>query len=304
MPALAVVLDEVRTASLFTPRKLVLVKGADALLAATSSEDREAALTTLLDFSRQPAADTRLVLELKKFDKRTSLARLLSEAGCLQECPRLYAARFSDPNVSMASTLGQHLTELARERALRLDEQAGVMLLELARESTSYLAAQLDKLNDYLGPDRRQVTAADVEIMASSGTLGAGDVVQKALAGQAAAALKGAERLFAYGMDSFGRMSWDDSGIALAIIATAFRKLQDIEQTDAGGSGGRPQRNRPAREAQAASAARRRLAGAGIEGAFRMLLEAELEIKTGGGRSPRSLTQEILIRLAGTAAGP
>jgi len=317
-PRLAEVMDEVRTASLFASRKLVLVRGAESLLGGGSKgagvdekgkgkgkkkapPPAHAALQSLL---KSPVPGTVLVLDLEKLDGRSALAKGLEKAGALIECPRLYSTRYGESEVSMASSMGAYLGELARGRKLELSAEAGRRLLELADGESARLAAELDKLVDYLGDLRRAVSLEDVEALAAPGSTGAMSLAREALAGRTSQALLAAERAFAQGLDHYGRTIWDERAAALAIVGAIGREMFTVERTVLGGGsyvhGGRG-KPPPLHVIRAVEAAARRWKGAALERGYRRLLEAETALKESSGRDPRAIVEELVVALGGEA---
>jgi DNA polymerase III delta subunit len=311
MPKVSDIMDEARTASLFAGRKLVLVRGAGALLAAAQSKSKDADQdekkgpppfqAALLEYLEAPPSGTVLLLEAEKLDGRSALFKALEAAGCLVVCPKMYDRGWGETKPSMRSPMGLYLIELARVRALTLGPGAGERLLELADGQAGRLGAELDKLAGYLGDQRRAVAVADVEALATSGASSADPVVLGALAGRPAEALAAAEAIFSRGLEDFtGRLVWDEQGIAIMVVAALGRKAFDVERAVL--NGGRyvakgklppPQVTRPIEEAA------RRLAAAGaVERTYRLILEADQELKGSSGRSPRGIVESLIVALS------
>jgi len=312
IPKVSAIMDEARTASLFAPKKLVLVRGAGALLAAAPRKEQDGEdqgkgpprmHEPLMEFLKAPPAGTVLVLEAEKLDGRTALHKALEGAGSIVTCPRMYDRLYGETQVSMHSPMGVYLAQQARERGVRLAGGAGERLLELAAGQAGRLGSELDKLAEYLGAEQRPVTVEDVEALASSGAGSADPVVLGALAGRPAEALRAAEQLFARGLEDFtGRMVWDEQSIAIILVASLARKAFDVER--AASNGGRyvakgkpppPQVTRPIEQA-----ARRLAAAEAIERVYRLILEADGELKGSSGRSPRAVVEELVVALCGT----
>ena len=317
LPKVSDVMDEARTASLFAGKKLVLVRGAGALLSppargARASDDEGADKkgappfhAALLDFLKSPPDGTTLVLETEKLDGRSALHKALAAAGCIVQCPRMYDRLYGETRVSMRSPMGLYLAELARSRGLTLAPGAGERMLELAAGQAGRLGHELDKLAQYLGAEKRAVSAEDVEALASSGAASADPAVLGALSGRAAEALAAAEKLFARGLEDFsGRITWDEQGIAIIVTAALTRKAFEVERAIL--NGGRyvargkpppPQVTRPVEDAA------RRLASRGaMERVYRLLLAADRELKGSSGRGPRAILEDLVIAISGAGA--
>jgi len=312
LPKVSEVMDEARTASLFAAEKFVLVRGAGALLApsarkARDGEDEAPAKgpppfqAALLEYLKSPPAGVTLVLEAEKLDGRSALHKALETSGGLVACPKMYDRGWGESRPSMRSPMGAYLAELARTRGLTLAPGAGERMLELADGQAGRLGPELDKLAQYLGPDRRRLEAADVEALASSAAGSPDPVVGGALAGRAAEALAAAEQVFARGLQDFtGRLTWDEQGIAIILTASMARRAFDVERAvlnggryDARGRMLPPHITRPIEEAA------RRLASRGaIERVYRLILDADLELKGVSGRSPRAVVEDLIVALA------
>lgn len=310
IPKVSDVMDEARTGSLFTGTKLVLVRGAGALLSpgarkSAEGEDEKKGPppmhAALLEFVKNPPGGSVLVLETEKLDGRSALAKALEASGAVVTCPRMYDKLWGETEVSMRSPMGIYLSELARARGLSFAKGGGERLLEAVNGQAGRLSAELDKLAEYLAGKKRPVTAEDVEAMAPAGASGGDPVVLGALSGNAAEALAAAEKIFARGMEDFtGRMVWDEQGIAIILISSLSRKAFDVER--AVSNGGRfvakgktppPSVTRPVEEAA------RRLGGGKMERVYRLILEADRELKSSSGRSPRAIVEDLVIALAG-----
>lgn len=291
LPSLAAVLDEVRTDSLFAPRKTVAVRGAGKLLAGKSAP------AALLGYLRAARPGTLLVLEVEKFDARTALAKKLAAAGALVHCPRLYETPWRESAVS----IGDYLKYLAGRRGLSLEPRAAARLLELAGGETAVLAAELGKLADYLGGRGRPATVADVEAVAVGGVPVADDVVLPTLGGRAAAALRAAGRAFDRGLqDRGGKIAWNERTAALLLVSALWRAARRVEAAML--AGGRPQGRMPPKLARALEAAAARWSAPAMEDAYRSALAAEMELKSSSGRAPREVVEELILGLSGARA--
>ncbi len=308
-PRLAEVMDEVRTASLFATRKLVLVRGADALLAGSGAGEEKkksaaAAAAALLKYMKSPTPGTVLVLEAEKLDGRTALGKALAKAGALLALPRLYFTRFGESEPSMDAPAGAYLAQLARDRGLKLSGDAGRRLLELADGEVGGLGAELDKLAGYLGKAKRAVSVEDVEALAIASTGNARSLAQDALRGHTAEALRAAEKVFERGLEIFGRIIWDDAAIALAVVNALGRELRTVERAVLNGGRCPPTRSGkslPPQVARPIEEAARRLRGAVLERAYRLVLEADLALKSNSGRRPQAILEELVVALGGSA---
>jgi DNA polymerase III delta subunit len=302
-PTVAAVMDEVRTPSLFAAKKLILVRAADHLIGGKGSSGAAA----VADYLKSPVPGTVLILDLEKLDKRTALAKALVASGGLVECPRLYASGYGETAPSMNSSMGAYLRQLATDRKLKLSNEAGTRLLELADGEAGRLGAELDKLAEFLRKEKRAATAADVDRLASRGAENINALVSATLCGDTSRALLALERVYERGMDMFGRTVWDQAGISIAVVSALTRELRRVERTQL--NGGRCPRSKrgkplPPQVARPIEDAARRLAAGALERAYRLLLEADLALKSSSGRSHSEIVTELLVRLGRSSKKP
>ena len=96
---LASVLDELQTRSMFTPHRLVVIRGAGHWIAAHSD-----ALTRYIE--NAPGFAT-LVLSVRKLDGRIKFTKRAKEVGVIVDCRTLYDSDFGERVPSAGSELGQ-----------------------------------------------------------------------------------------------------------------------------------------------------------------------------------------------------
>jgi DNA polymerase III subunit delta len=300
--SLAQVMDEVRTPSLFTDKKHVLVRGAQTLIEGRSASPE--AVEVLRAYVQAPLSGVTLLLEFEKLDGRSSFSKALKKSGSLLAPGPLYSTKFGESRMSMSSSMGAYLSQLARDRNLKLTTDAGCSLLELADDQAGFFAPQLEKLSLYLGSKRRQVQLEDVQRLASPGNAGVQPLVRAALTGKRASAISAAQKMFEQGMDHFGRLIVNENAISLAIINGLGRELKTVERTILNGGRCPPTRsgkNLPPHIAAPIERAARALTGSALERAYQLVLEADIAIKSSSGRSPRAIVETILVELIPSA---
>jgi len=295
-PTTAQVMDEARTPSLFSGRKFILVREAGHLVSGKSAGGGRA----VAEYVEAAVPGTVLVLELEKLDKRTALAKALARTGGLVETPRLYSSRYGETEPSMESSMGTYLRQLAADRGVKITASAGCRLLELADGEAGVLGAELDKLAEFLRKKERAATVEDVDRLTSRGASQITPLVRHALAGSASRALVELERVYARGMDSFGRVVWDEAAISIAVVSALARELRQVERTRMNGGRcptARSGKSLPPQVARPVEEAARRFDAEKLERAYRQVLEADLALKSSSGRAPRTIVHELLVGL-------
>lgn len=138
----AEVFDELRTASLLTGRRVVVIGDADAFVSA----NREA----LEDYLDHPSTSGSLVLMVDRWDARWNLAKRVAQLGGARDCSPPPESALPGWIVRAARQRGKKIaTEVAKELA-------AYVLADLAR-----LDGEVEKLSLYVG-DRAEITAEDV----------------------------------------------------------------------------------------------------------------------------------------------
>jgi len=142
------VLDSVRTLPVFSPTRVVLIKNADKLNASD--------LDALASYVENPVPETCLVLVGDKIDRRKKFFQTFQKKGTLVEFKGLYENQIPSFIKDQATAAGYNFTEDALALFCR---RSGSSLQEIDGE--------LQKLFQYLGPERKLVDVADVEAIVS-----------------------------------------------------------------------------------------------------------------------------------------
>lgn len=265
----AEVLDELRTVPFLAPRRVVIVRDAEAFVSAC----RE----SLERYFDAPAQTAVLILEVGSWPNNTRLAKKLPAVGERIDCtspegPKLLA----------------WIRSAAKARGKEMDAPATEQLAEQIGPNLTLLSSELDKLAAYVG-DRTTITAPDVSavVAAAAGTdtfavanaLTLGDTVAALRAVAEALRTRGAE------FTLLGQIAWH------------LRRAMQVSQDLAAG-----------RDPQAALKAarvfysqqeflsllrRRRLPQ--LQADFRRLLAADLGMKSG--REPAPVLQQLVVDL-------
>lgn len=258
----ATVLDEAESPSLFGQRKMVVVRQCDTF--ARLHGDK------LARGIERISANCMLVLEGERIGTRApkgapaaegesaakstgkALLDALRKRGAIVECQSPYATFYGSDQISARSDLGRTVAELARERGLRMADDAVVALIEIAGERLSLLDKELDKLRERLaGPAEApskpgappavsaefvRDTCADarqIQVFALT------DAVMKRRLTEALEALHRVLALGSADAQSPGKVVRDAQGISLMFFGSLYRSLSRFEAgravLDAGG---------------------------------------------------------------------
>jgi DNA polymerase-3 subunit delta len=271
---LATVLDEVRTLSFFTRRRLVIVEDADPFVTKYRKE--------LEAYVERPYESGILLLQVKQWPATTILAKLVDKLGLAVNCagPR-------------ESELAQWLIQLASTQCdTQLDADASRLLVELVGPEAGILASEVEKLAVYVGESKR------IERHHVATLVGAGRVetiwktLDAALAGEIRSALLHLDNLLSAGEEPI---------VMLAAMSANLMKVHHAGQLRAA----RLNLDEACRLAGippfAADKTRRQHAHLGpirVDHLPALLLRADLDLKGGSSLEPRVILERLLIRLA------
>lgn len=149
--------------SMFGGRKVIWLKGANFMgdsPQGARSEDIQQALLDLADCLGNLPPDTWFVLNATEVDKRRSFFRRL---GTVAECREFTRIDISKPG--WESELASLSVRLAKERSLSFESDALDLFVHRVSENTRQITNELDKLDVYLGSERRRITRDDIERM-------------------------------------------------------------------------------------------------------------------------------------------
>ncbi len=146
---LAQVLDELRTMPFLAPRRVVIVRDADAFVSAY----RE----SIEKYLESPAQCGSLVLMVSSWPKNTRLYKAVAKVGEAIDC--------SEPDVR---DLPRWLQSAAAKRDKKISRDAAELMAEWVGANLSALDSEIEKLATYVG-DRKTITANDVgELVAAT----------------------------------------------------------------------------------------------------------------------------------------
>ncbi len=157
------VVEALQTVSMFGGRKVIWLKGASFMGDTPSGARSEAvqkALEELVEVVQNMPEETYLVVSATEVDKRRGYFKKLATAARMQEYGLIDITREGWETEVAALVL-----RLAKERGLRFDNAAMDLFVQRVNEGTRQISNELDKLDVYLGKDRRTVQEKDVEYM-------------------------------------------------------------------------------------------------------------------------------------------
>lgn len=149
--------------NMFGGRKVIWLRGAGFLADSPQGARSEAvqeALMSLVDTLGHLPPDTFFVLSAAEVDKRRSFFKKLLAATVNKE---FTAIDITKPG--WESTLSALVVRMAGEYGLRFNSAALDFFVHRVNESSRQIANELSKLDVYMGPERRQVTEEDVDLM-------------------------------------------------------------------------------------------------------------------------------------------
>jgi len=228
---LHVVLDDLRTPSFLSPRRLVIVERADVFLRLHKE--------SLLPFVESGFPSGHLVLELSgKLDKRLKITRALAAGGWIVDCPRPYdrPPPWDSRSPVWDSELSHWLTRHARSKGLDLGPQTAFTLHDRVGSDLRVLDEELEKIKTYLATDGRDAIDDDT-VLAVTGDLREDSmfsVVDLVLEHRTGEAVQATERLFDKGHHSgSGALILEPSSIALPLIGSFLSRLRSLRRAHA-----------------------------------------------------------------------
>jgi len=260
---LADVLDELRTPSLLTPRRVVIVRDADAFVSAYRQN--------LEKYLQAAAPDSTLVLMVSSFPSNRRLYKLVAEIGDVYEC-------------SAGDDLGRWIRQAARRRGKQIDPDAAEMLAQWIGADLGALDGQIEKLSLYVG-DAKKITVEDIiSIVTDSAGPVRYAITNAICAADARAALEALARLLRQRGQEYqvlGSIGWH--------LRRSLAVKQDID------AGRRVRLRMPSAAREAFLRYVRGRPRAKLHQDMQRLLQADLAIKTGG--DAVSVLQTLLVQL-------
>lgn len=279
--------DALVTRSLFGGgRRLVTVDAADDFI----SQHRSA----LEDYVAKPAHDALLVLDVTSWPSNTRLYKAVAASGWSVDCAAPPTAKLSKWLVARARD----------EHRVKLETAAVDALLDIVGPQLGLLDQELAKLAAYVG-EKGPVTAEMVhDLVGGWRAKTTWDMLDAALAGEAAAALVQLDRLLLSGENPVGLLA--QMAATLRRLATAARIIEHEQRQER-----RPQLRAALEQAGikgfvlGKSEAQMRQLGRGRAGKLGdWLLESDLALKGGSGLAPRQVLETLIARMSKAAAVP
>ena len=145
---LAQVLDELRTLPFLAPRRVVIIRDAEAFVAANRQG--------LENYFSSPAKTASLMLIVSSWPSNTKLYKLVKAIGEVISC-----------DISGDDSTARWLATFAKKRGKGFSADARTLLLELVGQDLALLDSEVEKLSLYAG-DRKTIEATDVAKLVSS----------------------------------------------------------------------------------------------------------------------------------------
>ena len=149
--------------NMFGGKKVIWLRGASFMGDTPSgarSEAVQGALEELVTALGSLPSDVFFVLSASEMDKRRVFFKKLSQQAEMHEYFRIDISKPGWESEVSALTL-----KLARPKGINFDNAALNLFVQRVNESTRQIVNELEKLDVYLGPERRMVTEEDVELM-------------------------------------------------------------------------------------------------------------------------------------------
>jgi DNA polymerase-3 subunit delta len=267
---LAQVLDELRTLPFLAPRRVVVIRDADAFVTAHRGG--------LEHYLESPSPHGTLLLLVRSWRKNTRLHKRVQQVGELIACDRPQGAE-----------LLHWLTDAAARQGKQLAADAAEMLAQWVGVDLSALSAELEKLAAYVG-DHDAITVEDVSAIVAA-TAGAGpfELADAISAADAPRALHLLDSALATRGDEFktlGLLAWH-----LRRAVRAQHLMQSGESSDRACAAVRVFY----RQKQGFLDMLRRRPLAKLHGDVRELIRADLAMKSG--TNPRAAMRDLVLRL-------
>ncbi len=271
--AAADVFDELRTMPLLGGRRAVVVRDADAFVAANAD-----ALQRYLD---SPSSGASLVLILSSLDKRRKITKTLEKVGRTFHCTAPTQRKLAD-----------WIRDSAKKRDKTIAPDAVDILAQSVGEDLGTMSAEIEKLSLYVG-SRETIGADDVSAVVSATAGPAPFALTNALtAGDSKAAVQALMGSMTTRGEEFrvlGQLAWH-----------LRRCLTWKQQMVTTGSAEMP--NMPPAVSRAYTNMLRRRPLSGLQEDFRRLIRADVSMKTG--HDARRVMQQLVVELCAWADSP
>ncbi len=149
--------------NMFGGRKVIWLKGATFMgdsPQGTRSEAVQQVLEELVATLSHLPEETFFLLNASEMDKRRSFFKKLSALAEMKESSKIDISR-----VGWETELSTLAINMAKPLGLTFENDALDLFIHRVNESTRQIANELGKLDVFLGPERRRITLADVDLM-------------------------------------------------------------------------------------------------------------------------------------------
>jgi len=281
--SMAVVLDEARTASMFNPKKLVVVDPADPLFKKAEAEDEGGKLSNreiLENYIESPAEGATLVLVCTNWLKTTRIHKMLEKQGAVRRC---------DP--IKESQVIPWIVQRTREVYDKvIDSVAAARLAGLIGPDLQRLDNELAKLSLY-EPETPSITSKAVDALVGfQHEQQIWDMINALAAGDAATALKKVDELWA--LDP--KVEYTASGAVFSWVNQVLKARELVDRRMPDVAIGKELRLWPPERGQKVIALARRW---GLKGAARWsreMLQMDMANKSSLGEPRRNLEKFIV----------
>ncbi len=266
---LAVVLDELRTLPFLAPRRVVIVRDADAFVSAHRD--------SIERYLESPAESGTLVLQVAAWPSNTRLYKLVAKVGQIIDC--------TQPDVR---ELPNWITLAAARRKKKIDRDAAELLAVWIGADLAALDSELEKLCLFIG-NRPAIAMADVSsLVASTAGPGPFDLTNAIIAGNAKGALVALGGMLNKRGEEFRVLGLIASHLRKALLAQQLKLIGQNPESVL------PYNMPPmAKKAFMNLLARRSLRKMQMD--FRKLIKADLGMKSG--MEPLAAMQDLIVAL-------
>ncbi|MHC4830530.1 MAG: DNA polymerase III subunit delta [Planctomycetota bacterium] len=296
------VLDELRSASLFSSEKLVVVTNAEGFVEATRDQ--------LEDFVGAAPKGRVLALNLGKLDSRTRFAKAVKKAGHIVTCKKLYAENGPwERGPRWDTELARYAADRFRKREVTISTELAYHLTKVTGNDLFEIDQTLEKLSLLVGPGG-VVGEEQIEALAAHTRRDNAFAIAEAVGMRdAPRALMLVDAAFKQGLQTRDQKVTQRSGIGVILLGTLVRTFREIHRVSAYlAAGGATDRRTIASKLGIAPFAVSRVMdqarayrGADLEACFRALLRADLAMK--GIMGPEVALTRLIGEVAPMAAG-
>jgi DNA polymerase III subunit delta len=271
-------LDGLRTPGLFAAKRLIIVDRAEKFITAEGE--------ALIEYAKSPSSSSTLVLAAETLDARRKHPKALIKAATAINC-----APIKDHEVP------KWVADRARSKGKSLDMTTAKLLVELAGSSLGQLDGQLDSLSAYCDK-RKKITYEDVE------TLVGGDHARRIWDMTDAVMNRDAKKA----LKCLDRLMREPGGAEFGIIAALSGKVRDMltvkRLTETGMSQAdiRSSLGKHPYVIKLLCNAVSRIPLKELAAKYRLLLTADIDMKTLPNRERRWVLERLALRLCGLRA--